>query len=254
MRLGFTTEGARQDGAERAAEVVSTLRHVHLPKMAQMGCWVFRAPLPQSSHNHTTSQRRKPASVQAAKPAKANPPSAVLLDFQIRQLRPSVGETSQPLSQKMHGPVGTPSLFLFFSLIAEAATYTMHGVTIGVPTALAGHVATITLSLPPATPAGNLWPSRCHAFITDEAGHPLGNATLDTFITGNATNDGLALDSLAVPFAAPAGAGHERLHIALFNDDGDRLAALEISQRNEAAPGRPRRSSPSGRPLLPSRI
>ena len=93
-----------------------------------------------------------------------------------------------------------------------------HGASVSVPpAALAGALATITLTLPPATPLGKPWPNFATALISDAAtGVQLGNATVGLYSSGNATLDGLALLTQSLQFDAPSSMGYTRLGVSLL--------------------------------------
>ena len=90
-----------------------------------------------------------------------------------------------------------------------STSLTARGVRVGLPiAALAGLNASLTLSLPPTTPTGALWPNGCRAIVRDGSSHALANVSLEPlYVSDNATLDGLTHASISVPFAVPTNFG-----------------------------------------------
>ena len=95
-----------------------------------------------------------------------------------------------------------------------------HGLQVELPRAvLAGCLATLSLTLPPATQSGNQWPSGgVVASVYGDGGELLGNATFDRlYSSGNATLDGLALSPQMLQFIAPSVPGYSDITVELRN-------------------------------------
>jgi hypothetical protein len=110
---------------------------------------------------------------------------------------------------------------IMFAALAAAAPL---GVKVTMPPAtLSGQAATLTLTLPAATPAGHLWPLRLRVLVV-ASGQTLGNTTIAAYAGG--ANISVASDVITVPFVAPSSSGRERLRVTLLDEGRSAAAAL----------------------------